>query len=54
MHRKTNTFKVSYYVKDNFHTEYQGSVGRLEASVEEEFINNLKHSCYREKNYSKY
>lgn len=52
--RKTNTYKISYYVKDNFHSEYQGSLGRLEASVEEEYINNLKHACYREKNYSKY
>lgn len=52
IHRETNTFKVSYYVKDNFHTEYQGSLGRLEASVEEEHINNLKHLCYRERNYS--
>lgn len=52
IHRETNTFKVSYYVKENFHTEYQGSLGRLEASVEEEHINNLKHLCYRERNYS--
>lgn len=52
--RKTNALKIQYYVKENFHTEYQGSVGRLEASVEEEYINNLKHACYRERNYSKY
>ncbi|XP_058823899.1 dnaJ homolog subfamily B member 14 [Topomyia yanbarensis] len=49
--RKTNQLKIPYYVKDNFHSEYQGSVGRLEASVEEEYLNNLKHSCYRERNY---
>lgn len=52
IHRTTKTFKVAYYVKENFHAEYQGSLGRLETSVEEEHINNLKHSCYREKNYS--
>lgn len=51
--RKTNTFKIEYWVKDNFHTEYQGSLGRLEASVEEEYINNMKGACYRERNYSK-
>lgn len=51
--RKTNSLKIPYYVKENFHTEYQGSVLRLEASVEEEYINNLKHACYRERNYSK-
>lgn len=49
--RKTNQLKIPYYVKDNFHSEYQGSVGRLEASVEEEYLNNLKQSCYRERNY---
>uniref|UniRef100_A0A182QNI2 J domain-containing protein n=1 Tax=Anopheles farauti TaxID=69004 RepID=A0A182QNI2_9DIPT len=49
--RKTNQLKIPYYVKDNFASEYQGSVGRLEASVEEEYLNNLKHSCYRERNY---
>ncbi|XP_037916343.1 dnaJ homolog subfamily B member 14 isoform X2 [Hermetia illucens] len=50
--RRTNNLRVPYYVKDNFHTEYQGSVGRLEASVEEDFINHLKHACSRERNYN--
>lgn len=45
--------KVPYYVKENFHSEYQGSLRRLEISVEEEYVNNLRHACYREKNYSK-
>ena len=38
--RKTNQLKIPYYVKDNFHSEYQGSVGRLEASVEEDDAGN--------------
>ncbi|XP_067615136.1 dnaJ homolog subfamily B member 12 [Eurosta solidaginis] len=49
--RETNRLKVPYYVKNNFHTEYQGSVGRLEESVEEDFIDHLKYSCSRERNY---
>ncbi|XP_044761875.1 dnaJ homolog subfamily B member 14-like [Coccinella septempunctata] len=49
--RITQTLKVPYYVKKNFHTEYQGSVPRLEMSVEEEHVTNLQHACYREKNY---
>ncbi|KAG7207829.1 hypothetical protein KM043_009430 [Ampulex compressa] len=49
--RTTQGLKVQYYVKENFHTEYQGSLRRLEISVEEEYLNNLKHICYREKNY---
>lgn len=49
--RITNSLKVPYFVKDNFFAEYQGSVGRLEASVEEDYINNLKHACSRERSY---
>lgn len=49
--RKTLNLQVPYYVKENFHTEYQGSLRRLEASVEEEYLSNLRHACYREKNY---
>ncbi|XP_073840789.1 dnaJ homolog subfamily B member 12 [Musca autumnalis] len=49
--RETNSLKIPYYVKDNFYSEYQGSVGRLEESVEEDFINHLKLSCSRERNY---
>lgn len=49
--RTTQGLKVPYYVKENFHTEYQGSLRRLEISVEEEYLNNLRHACYRERNY---
>ncbi|KAH8337630.1 hypothetical protein KR074_000877 [Drosophila pseudoananassae] len=49
--RETNGLKIPYYVKDNFYSEYQGSVARLEESVEEDFVNHLKHSCTRERNY---
>ncbi|XP_066588928.1 dnaJ homolog subfamily B member 12 isoform X2 [Prorops nasuta] len=49
--RVTVDLKVPYYVKENFHREYQGSLRRLENSVEEDYINNLRHACYREKNY---
>lgn len=51
--RITQNLKVPYYVKENFHTEYQGSLRRLEVSVEEDYIANLRHACYREKNYRK-
>ncbi|KAF2893285.1 hypothetical protein ILUMI_12886 [Ignelater luminosus] len=49
--RKTENLRVPYYVKENFHTEYQGSVRRLEVSIEEEYLSNLRHACYRERNY---
>ncbi|KAF5283146.1 hypothetical protein FQA39_LY17404 [Lamprigera yunnana] len=49
--RRTDNLGIPYYVKENFHIEYQGSVRRLEVSIEEEYLTNLKHACYREKNY---
>ncbi|KAJ1528884.1 hypothetical protein ONE63_007253 [Megalurothrips usitatus] len=49
--RKTMNLKVPYYVKENFHTEHQGSLRRLEMSVEEDHVQNLRQACYREKNY---
>ncbi|XP_046661843.1 dnaJ homolog subfamily B member 1-like isoform X2 [Homalodisca vitripennis] len=50
--RNTMNLRVPYYVKETFHNEYQGSLRRLEASVEEEYVTNLRHACYREKNYN--
>ncbi|KYN31384.1 DnaJ like protein subfamily B member 12 [Trachymyrmex septentrionalis] len=49
--RTTQVLKVPYYVKENFHSEYQGSLRRLEISIEEEFVSNLRQTCAREKNY---
>jgi len=49
--RKTLNHRISYYVKENFGTEYQGSLGRLEGAVEEEYIVNMKRACFSEKNY---
>ncbi|CAG4958321.1 unnamed protein product [Colias eurytheme] len=36
--RDTVNLKVPYYVKENFHTDYQGSLRRLEMAIEEEYI----------------
>ncbi|XP_072941413.1 dnaJ homolog subfamily B member 14 [Epargyreus clarus] len=49
--RETVNLKVPYYVKENFHTDYQGSLRRLEMAIEEEYIVNLRHACQRERNY---
>lgn len=49
--RRTLNHRISYYVKENFGTEYQGSLGRLENAVEEEYIMNMKRACFNEKNY---
>jgi len=52
--RTTQVLKVPYYVKENFHSEYQGSLRRLEISIEEEYVSNLRQNCAREKAYSMY
>ncbi|XP_034838167.1 dnaJ homolog subfamily B member 14 [Maniola hyperantus] len=49
--RETVNMKVPYYVKENFHTDYQGSLRRLEMAIEEEYIVGLRHACQRERNY---
>ncbi|GIY36683.1 dnaJ homolog subfamily B member 12 [Caerostris darwini] len=49
--KRTSNMKIPYYVKENFASDYQGSVQRLEAQVEEEYIANLRGACFKEKNY---
>lgn len=51
--RETTSLKIPYYVKEDFYSEYEGSVSRLEESVEEDYLNHLKQSCGRERNYRK-
>lgn len=49
--RKTANFKMPYFVKENFMSEYQGSLKQVENSVEDDIISNLRASCFRERNY---
>lgn len=49
--RKTIHLSIPYYVKEKFESEYQGSLARLENSVEEEYIAVMKQNCYRERSY---
>ncbi|XP_055380384.1 dnaJ homolog subfamily B member 14-like [Condylostylus longicornis] len=49
--RHTVHLGIPYYVKQSFADDYQGSVARLESSVEEDYINTMKQNCFREKNY---
>lgn len=51
--RRTVAANIPYFVTENFH-EYQGSLGRLEAAVEDEYKTNLRYACNRERNYSKF
>lgn len=51
MRRHTAHLNVQYFVKEKFESDYQGSLARLENSVEEEYIAVMKQNCYRERNY---
>jgi len=56
MERQTSRFSVNYYVLPDFGKSYPvGSLelSRLERQVEDEFISNLQHNCYRERSYRK-
>lgn len=52
--RTTSNLGVSYYVKQDFDTDYQGSIRRLEQHVEEDYVSTLRNACFKEKNYSMY
>ncbi|XP_050070196.1 dnaJ homolog subfamily B member 14-like [Anopheles maculipalpis] len=49
--RRTLNLKIPYYVKNNFLNEYQGTLGRLEHSVEEEYVTYMKRACSNERTY---
>jgi len=51
--RTTKNLDIKYYVKDNFNVEQYGSIHRLESSVEEEHMQNLRYSCNQERSYRK-
>ncbi|XP_075167747.1 dnaJ homolog subfamily B member 12 [Haematobia irritans] len=49
--RQTQHLSVPYYVKENFESDYQGSLARLENSVEEDYVYTMKQHCFRERSY---
>jgi len=48
--RTTRDLRVTYYVKKNFEQDYRGKISQIEAHVNNEYINQLRMKCYREKN----
>ncbi|XP_050533294.1 dnaJ homolog subfamily B member 14-like [Daktulosphaira vitifoliae] len=49
--RHTSFRDVTYYVKENFHSDYTGDLRRLEHTIEEDYISTLRSKCIREKEY---
>jgi len=55
--RQTSRFAINYYVRPDFEESYAVGtleLSRLESQVEDEYIANLQHNCYRERSYRKY
>ena len=51
--RKTRNLGVTYYVRDDFVVGRDGmSLSQLERHVEEDYVVELQHSCYRERTNS--
>lgn len=50
--KQTQNLQVPYYVKDDFNVEYRGELRRIERMVEEEYLSQLRSSCWRERSYS--
>eukprot|EP00096_Caligus_rogercresseyi_P006678 TRINITY_DN2338_c0_g1_i2.p1 TRINITY_DN2338_c0_g1~~TRINITY_DN2338_c0_g1_i2.p1 ORF type:complete len:379 (+),score=125.25 TRINITY_DN2338_c0_g1_i2:43-1137(+) len=49
--RLTTNLKINYFVKENFHTEFSGSLWQFEAAIEEEYIKVLRNTCFKEKSH---
>ncbi|TRY80811.1 hypothetical protein TCAL_09273 [Tigriopus californicus] len=49
--RTTSNLRVPYFVKETFHSDFQGSIRKLESSIEEDYLANLRQACFREKSY---
>lgn len=50
--RFTENRQIPYYVKTTFRSDFDGNLNRLEVQIEEEYANNLRIHCYREREYS--
>ncbi|XP_014789306.1 dnaJ homolog subfamily B member 12 isoform X2 [Octopus bimaculoides] len=49
--KKTNQLKVQYFVKDDFHIDSNYDLRRIERQVEDEYVSNLRTSCFKERSY---
>lgn len=52
--QRTSHLEIPYYVKENFLADYKHRISQIERNVEEEYLVNVRTSCFRERNYSKY
>ena len=49
--RKTSNLNIPYFLRKDYHMESRTELRRIERQVEEEFVSNLRNSCWRERSY---
>ncbi|XP_022086493.1 dnaJ homolog subfamily B member 12-like [Acanthaster planci] len=47
--RTTHENKIKYFVKNSFNKEYSGRIHLIDKRVEEDYVDNLRSNCYRER-----
>lgn len=51
--RQTENLHVDYYVTRDFKSEYKGSaLQKIEKSVEEDYVSNVRNNCWKERQTS--
>lgn len=51
---QTENLGVIYYVNKDFRNEYKGaSLQKIEKSVEEDYVSNIRNNCWKERQQSK-
>lgn len=52
---QTENLGVVYYVNKDFRNEYKGvSLQKVEKSVEEDYVSNIRNNCWKERQQSKF
>lgn len=52
---QTENLGVIYYVNKDFRNEYKGvSLQKVEKSVEEDYVSNIRNSCWKERQQSEF
>lgn len=52
---ETENLHVVYYVNKDFRNEYKGvSLQKVEKSVEEDYVSNIRNNCWKERQQSKF
>lgn len=52
---QTENLHVIYYVNKDFKNEYKGeSLQKVEKSVEEDYVSNIRNNCWKERQQSKF